>query len=77
MQQAIHEDVIDVAEEESILQKDMRKAARMLRSEAARNRRRELKQVRETKIVNEWARLHIRSHNGNQSPMPQMFLPHK
>lgn len=58
MQQAIHEDVIDVTEEESILQKDMRKANRMSRSEAARNRRRELRQVRETKILNEWARLH-------------------
>lgn len=57
MQQAIQEEM-EVTTEEAIIQKDMRKAQRMLRSEAARNRRRELKQVRETKIVNEWARLH-------------------
>lgn len=56
MHQAIAEDVTN--EEFEIETKDMRKADRMLRSEAARNRRREMKQVREMKIINEWARLH-------------------
>lgn len=36
--------------------KDLKKADRMLRSEAARQRRKELKQVRETRILNEWAK---------------------
>ena len=56
MHQAIIEDVTN--EELEIEIKDMRKADRMLRSEAARNRRREMKHVREMKIINEWARLH-------------------
>lgn len=36
--------------------KDLKKADRMLRSEAARQRRKELKQVRETRTLNEWAK---------------------
>ena len=43
---------------EDIEFKDKAKAERMLRSEAARARRKEIKQVRETKVVNEWARIH-------------------
>lgn len=54
MQQVIQEDVTI----EEIELKDMSKAERMLRSEAARNRRRETKHVREMKITNEWARRH-------------------
>ena len=38
--------------------KDMSKADRMLRSEAARARRKQTKNVREMKVVNEWARIH-------------------
>jgi len=53
MQQAIIE---DVTLEEQFELKDMRKAQRMLRSEAARARRRETKHVREMKILNEWAK---------------------
>lgn len=41
---------------EEIEHKDYTKAERMLRSEAARARRKETKNVRETKIMNEWAR---------------------
>ena len=36
--------------------KDHKKADRMLRSEAARARRKETKHIREMKIVNEWAK---------------------
>jgi hypothetical protein len=36
--------------------KDLKKADRMLRSESARQRRKEAKQIRETKVVNEWAK---------------------
>lgn len=36
--------------------KGVTKADRMLRSDAARARRKELKQIREMKIVNEWAK---------------------
>jgi hypothetical protein len=41
---------------EDIEFKDYKKANRMLRSESARQRRKEVKSVRETKIMNEWAR---------------------
>lgn len=55
MQQAIiQEEVIN--EPDPIEIKDMKKADRMLRSEAARHRRKELKMVREMKVVNEWAK---------------------
>ena len=43
-------------EEETMVAKDFKKADRMLRSEAARARRKETKQVREMKLLNEWAR---------------------
>lgn len=36
--------------------KNTAKANRLLRSEAARAKRKELKQIRETKILNEWAK---------------------
>lgn len=41
---------------EDIEFKDYKKADRMLRSESARQRRRETKQVREMKVINEWAK---------------------
>lgn len=55
MQQAIQE---EVTYEEEIESKDMSKAERMLRSEAARARRKNVKLVREMKVTNEWARIH-------------------
>ena len=36
--------------------KDMKKSDRMLRSVAARTRRKELRQIRETRILTEWAK---------------------
>lgn len=36
--------------------KDRKKADRMLRSESARRRRRVTKNVRETRIINQWAK---------------------
>lgn len=36
--------------------KDRKRADRMLRSEAARRRRKSLKNVREVRVSNEWAR---------------------
>lgn len=53
MQQSISEEQVTY---DDLSVKDMKKAERMLRSQAARTRRRELKQVREMKVVNEWAR---------------------
>ena len=41
---------------EEIETKSFKKAERMLRSESARQRRKQLKEVRETKILNEWAK---------------------
>jgi hypothetical protein len=41
---------------EEIETKSYKRAERMLRSEAARQRRKELKEVRETRILNEWAK---------------------
>lgn len=41
---------------EEVVAKDYTKAERMLRSESARQRRRTTKVVRETKIMNEWAK---------------------
>lgn len=41
---------------EEIETKSYKKAERMLRSEAARQRRKELKEVKETKLLNEWAK---------------------
>jgi hypothetical protein len=55
MQQAIQE---EVTYEEEFEIKDMSKAERMLRSEAARSRRKNIKLVREMKVTNEWARIH-------------------
>jgi len=46
----------DTTAYEEIENKDRAKAERMLRSESARRRRKALKNVRETKILNEWAR---------------------
>jgi hypothetical protein len=42
--------------EELELLKNTAKANRLLRSESARAKRKELKQIRETKILNEWAK---------------------
>jgi len=56
MKQSIEEEV--TYEDDSIELKDMSKAERMLRSEAARQRRKEIKLVREMKVTNEWARIH-------------------
>jgi hypothetical protein len=36
--------------------KSFKKAERMLRSDSARQRRKQLKEVRETKLLNEWAK---------------------
>ena len=36
--------------------KDMKKSDRMIRSVAARTRRKELRQIRETRILTEWAK---------------------
>lgn len=36
--------------------KSFKKAERMLRSEAARQRRKHLKEVREARLLNEWAK---------------------
>jgi hypothetical protein len=41
---------------EEIVVKDLARADRMLRSESARRRRKTGKQIRETKIVNQWAK---------------------
>lgn len=41
---------------EEIETKSFKKAERMLRSEAARQRRKELKEVREARLLNEWAK---------------------
>jgi len=41
---------------EDIEFKDYKKASRMLRSKAARMRRKETKLVREARLLNEWAR---------------------
>ena len=41
---------------EGIVVKDTKKADRMMRSEAARVRRKSLKETLETKILHEWAR---------------------
>ena len=46
----------DIVTYEDIEFKDLKKADRMLRSESARQRRRESKQIREVKTVNEWAK---------------------
>ena len=43
-------------EDAAIVNKDLKKADRMLRNESARARRKELKQVREIKLMNEWAK---------------------
>lgn len=45
-----------VSIEEIELIKNTAKADRLSRSEAARAKRKELKQIRETKILNEWAK---------------------
>jgi hypothetical protein len=42
--------------EELELIKNTAKANRLLRSESARAKRKELKQIRETRILNEWAK---------------------
>ena len=39
-----------------ILAKDLKKSDRMLKSEAARTRRKLIKETLETKILNEWAK---------------------
>lgn len=36
--------------------KDYKKSDRMLRSESARTRRKETKQIREARLLNEWAK---------------------
>jgi hypothetical protein len=41
---------------EEIETKSFKKAERMLKSDSARQRRKQLKEVRETKILNEWAK---------------------
>jgi hypothetical protein len=41
---------------EDVEVKPVVRGERMLRSEAARTRRRELKTVRENRVINEWAR---------------------
>jgi len=46
----------DTTAYEEIENKDRAKAERMLRSESARRRRKALKNVRETRTLNEWAR---------------------
>lgn len=44
--------------------KDYKKSDRMLRSEAARQRRKETKQIREQKVINEWAKARRERKNG-------------
>lgn len=44
--------------------KDYKKSDRMLRSEAARQRRRETKHIREMRVVNEWAKARRERKNG-------------
>ena len=44
--------------------KDYKKSDRMLRSEAARARRKETKQIREQRVVNEWAKARRERKNG-------------
>lgn len=51
-EQPTNEDIEDIA----VVNKDLKKADRMLRNESARARRKELKQVREIKLMNEWAK---------------------
>ena len=46
----------DIPVYEDVEFKPASRGHRMLRSEAARTRRRELKRVRENKVLNEWAR---------------------
>ncbi len=48
---------------EDIEFKNMNKAKRMLRSETARSRRRETKQVRETRLLNAWAKARRKKKN--------------
>lgn len=45
-----------VVEENEIEIKPIRKGDRLLRSEAARSRRRKIKQVKEKLLMNEWAK---------------------
>jgi hypothetical protein len=47
---------MDMTAYEEIETKDYAKAMRMARSQSARQRRKETKQIRETKVVNEWAK---------------------
>ena len=51
-EQPTNEDIEDIV----VVSKDLKKADRMLRNESARARRKELKQVREIKLMNEWAK---------------------
>jgi hypothetical protein len=49
---------------EDVQFKDYKKSDRMLRSEAARSRRKETKQIREARVMAQWAKARRERKNG-------------